>query len=146
MFLRPEEGEVLDYGDGDITLILASGDATDGAFTVVEHRLAAGAEGPPPHYHEQLCDAFYVLEGELTLRIGGRTETAPSGSFACFPPGVVHTFSNPSDQPVRVLNVNAPGGWDRVLRAVVTASSSGPVGSGEVGEIASERDMVVVSE
>lgn len=147
VFLRPGEGELLDYGDGDASLVLAPGDAAGGAFTVVEHRLAPGAEGPPPHYHERMCDAFYVLEGVLTLRVGDRVEEAPAGSFACFPPGVVHTFSNPGGEPVRALNVNAPEGWDRVLRAVHRAApSSGPVGSAEVGEIAGERDMVVVAD
>lgn len=143
MFLRPGEGELLDYQDGDTTLVLASGDATGDALTVVEHRLAPGTKGPPLHYHERLCDAFYVLEGTLTLRVGERTEEAPAGSFACFPPGVVHTFSNPGDEPVRVLNLNAPGGWDRVLRAV--AARRARLTRREVGEIAAERDMVIVA-
>lgn len=145
VLLRPGEGDLLDYKDGDSTMILAPGDATGGAFTIVEHSLSPGAEGPPPHYHEYMCDAFYVLEGTLTLLVGDRAVDAPAGSLACFPPGNIHTFSNPSDDPVRILNVNAPGGWDRVLRAVVaSAATSGPVESSEVGDIASERDMVVV--
>jgi len=144
VFLQPDEGELLDYGDGDASLVLASGDATGGAFTVVEHRIAAGAEGPPLHRHRRLCDAFYVLEGCLTLRIGGDTVTAPAGSFACFPPGVVHGFANHTDGIVRVLNINAPGGWDRVLRALVAGGAAGPLDARKVGAIASERDMEVV--
>jgi quercetin dioxygenase-like cupin family protein len=144
VFLRPGEGELLDYGDGDTSLVLASGDATGGAFTVVEHRLAPGAEGPPLHRHRRLCEAFYVLEGRLTLRIGSDAVTAPEGSFACFPPGVVHGFANATESVVRVLNINAPGGWDNVLRALVAGAASGPLDGPGVGAIASERDMEVV--
>jgi hypothetical protein len=58
---------------------------------------------------------------------------------------VVHTFANKSDQAVRVLNVNSPGGWDEVLRAIVNhAQTSGPVGSAAVGEMSAQRDMIVV--
>jgi quercetin dioxygenase-like cupin family protein len=144
IFHRPGEGEVLDYGDGDVSIVLAAGDATAGAFSVVEHRLRPGAEGPPPHRHERLCDAFYVLEGTLTLRIEDQTVTAAAGAFACFPPGVVHTFHNATQAPVRVLNINAPGGWDHVLRSLVTATGGRGVDRTEVGRIASQRDMIVV--
>ncbi|WP_165422985.1 cupin domain-containing protein [Ktedonosporobacter rubrisoli] len=129
------------------SLVLASGEATGGAFSVVEHRLAPGGAGsPPPHRHKQLCDAFYILEGTLTLRIGDRLVSAGAGAFACFSPGVVHSFANHSNKEVRVLNINAPGGWDRVLRALATASLAETVTSQEVGEISSNFDMEVIAE
>jgi uncharacterized cupin superfamily protein len=142
--IRPGSGEVLDYGDGDLSVILATGEATGEAFSIVEHRLAPGAQGPPLHRHERLCDAFYVLEGSLTLRIEDETLIAEAGSFACFPPGVAHTFLNASSAPVRVLNVNSPGGWDRVLRSLATASSNRRIEPADVGRLAAERDMIVL--
>ena len=59
---------------------------------------------------------FYVLEGTLTLRLGDREIEAGPGSFACVPPGVVHTFRNDSDDPVRMLNFNTPAGWENYTR------------------------------
>jgi quercetin dioxygenase-like cupin family protein len=144
IFHRPGEGEVLDYGDGDFSIVLADGNATREAFSVVEHQLRPGAEGPPLHRHERLCDAFYVLDGSLTLRVEDQTVTAAAGAFACFPPGVAHTFFNATQAPVRVLNINAPGGWERVLRSIVTASGERDIDQAEVGRIASQRDMIVV--
>jgi quercetin dioxygenase-like cupin family protein len=138
------EGEILDYGDGDSSRVLASGKATGGAFSVVEHRLAAGTGGPPLHRHERLCDAFFVLEGKLTLQIEERSVLAREGTFACFPPGIAHTFRNESNQIVRVLNINAPGGWEKVLRALATKGRGEQVSQGEVGRIAAERDMIVL--
>jgi len=142
--LAPGGGEVLDYGHGDVSVVLAAGEATEDAFSVVEHRLAPGAHGPPLHRHERLCDAFYVLEGSLTLRVDDEILVAEAGAFACFPPGVAHTFSNRSEAPVRVLNINAPGGWDRVLRSLVRATAAGGLDRGEIGRIAAERDMIVL--
>jgi len=145
IFLPPGGGERLDYLDGDVSLVLASGEATGGAFSAVEHRLAPGVPGPPKHYHERMCDSFYVLAGTLSLWVEDRWEDAGPGSFACFPPGVVHTFANRSDRLARVLNVNSPGGWDEVLRAIVHhAQQDGPAGSVTVGEVSAQRDMIVV--
>jgi quercetin dioxygenase-like cupin family protein len=140
----PGEGELLDYGDGDSSRVLASGGATGGAFSVVEHRLAPSADGPPLHRHERLCDAFFVLEGTLTLQIEQQRVLAREGTFACFPPGIAHTFLNESDQVVRVLNINAPGGWDEVLRALATKSTGEHLSQEEIGHVAAERDMIVV--
>jgi mannose-6-phosphate isomerase-like protein (cupin superfamily) len=144
IILQPGEGEVLEYGDGDVSVVLASGEGTAQAFSVVEHRLAPSAVGPPLHQHERLVDAFYVLEGTLTLRVGEHTVTAEPGTFACFPPGVPHTFLNGSSSAVRVLNINAPGGWERVLRALVPAAGQRPADQVETGRIAAERDMIVL--
>jgi mannose-6-phosphate isomerase-like protein (cupin superfamily) len=41
---------------------------------------------------------------------------APAGTFVLVPPGVEHTFENRTDQPVRIVNVHAPAGFDRRLR------------------------------
>jgi uncharacterized RmlC-like cupin family protein len=52
------------------------------------------------------------LEGELTVRVGPRTITAPVGSFVVVPRGVVHQPSNPGTQPTRVLLIFSPRGMD----------------------------------
>jgi uncharacterized RmlC-like cupin family protein len=54
-----------------------------------------------------------VLEGELTMRMGRQTVTAPPGSFVVVPRGVVHQPSNPGAQPTRVLLLFSPGGMER---------------------------------
>jgi mannose-6-phosphate isomerase-like protein (cupin superfamily) len=115
-----------------------------GAFTIAEHWLGPRAPGPPLHYHRRLCDSFYVLEGLLTLRSGEGGVQAPPGSFACFPPGAAHAFRNDTGRLVWILNINAPGGWDTVLRALLAASQDGTVGQDDVGCIAAGWDMIVL--
>jgi mannose-6-phosphate isomerase-like protein (cupin superfamily) len=61
----------------------------------------AGFPGPPPHRHRALHDMFSVLDGTLTVRLGDETHELGPGACVCAPPGVVHTFSDPSDRPAR---------------------------------------------
>ena len=77
--------------------------------------MAPGRQGPESHVHQDEDDVFYVLEGELTFKLASGDVAAPAGTFVLVPPGVEHTFSNRTDQPVRVLNIHAPGGFDRRL-------------------------------
>jgi len=44
--LAPGGGELLDYGHGDVSVVLAAGEATEDAFSVVEHRLASRRDRP----------------------------------------------------------------------------------------------------
>jgi hypothetical protein len=43
-----------------------------------------------------------------------------------------------------VLNINAPGGWDQVLRALATKSTGEHLSQEEIGRVAAERDMIIV--
>jgi quercetin dioxygenase-like cupin family protein len=55
-----------------------------------DNTIPAGSPGPRPHIHRDHEEAFYVLEGELTVRVGTRTITAPAGSFVMVPRDVTH--------------------------------------------------------
>jgi quercetin dioxygenase-like cupin family protein len=137
----PGEGERL--GGPTSVTIKATSEDTGGSFYMGEATAEPGFAGPPPHIHEHLHDMFYVLEGTLTMRLGEETRELGAGSFVCVPPGVVHTFSNTSDQPVRVLNFNTPGGWENYMRDLATLLSEGTATPEEIGRIASRYDFQV---
>ena len=67
--------------------------------------------GAELHIHRRHSDLFYVLEGELTVRLGLADDgvVVPAGTLARVPPLVVHGFRNGSDADVRYLNFHAPG-------------------------------------
>lgn len=134
------EGERHAVGDSEL-LIKATGDETAGTFFLSESTIAPGFPGPPPHRHERLVDMFYVLEGVLTVRLGEDTHQLGPGSFVCVPAGVVHTFSNPSDSPVRFLNFNTPAGWENYMRDLAQAARAGPLTPNVIGEVASHYDF-----
>src|SRR5690349_10315740 len=111
----PGEGESHGAGGSEV-LIKATGADTDGSFFLSESTIEPGFPGPPLHHHERLHDMFYVLDGVLTMRLGEDTLQVEPGTFVCVPPGVKHTFSNPSDRPVRMLNFNTPAGFEGYMR------------------------------
>ena len=136
---RPGEGETI--GGTTTVTIKATGDETGGSFYLGETVIEPGFPGPPPHRHRRLHDMFYVLEGTLTLRLGDETLELAPGSFVCVPPGVVHTFSNPGDAPVRLLNFNTPAGWEHYMRDLGAALAAGTPTPQEIGQIASRYDF-----
>jgi mannose-6-phosphate isomerase-like protein (cupin superfamily) len=84
-------------------------------------RFGPGRDGADLHIHYEHTDLFYVLEGELTMRLGptGAERRVPVGSLVRVPPGVVHGFRNGSDQEVRYLNLHAPGvGFVAYMRGI----------------------------
>lgn len=74
-------------------------------------RLAAGQDGADLHVHYEHSDLFYVLAGEVTVRLGleDRQVGVPAGTLARVPPGVVHGFRNAGEVELRYLNFHAPG-------------------------------------
>jgi len=74
-------------------------------------RFGPQREGADLHIHRRHSDLFYVLDGELILRLGvdDKHVHLPAGTLARVPPLVVHGFRNGSDADVRYLNFHAPG-------------------------------------
>jgi quercetin dioxygenase-like cupin family protein len=139
----PGEGERIPTGGGD-AVIKATAETTGGAFSLVEARFPARSSGPPLHAHRHTTDTFYVLEGTLHLTVGEAEIDAPAGSYILVPPGILHTFANTSDSPVRFLNLNAPGGWEHYLRDLAAAVRSGVMpGSTEFAQIVATHDFIV---
>jgi mannose-6-phosphate isomerase-like protein (cupin superfamily) len=139
--IRPGDGEVLTMGPSSIAL-KATGANTRETMFLSESTVAPGFPGPPPHVHDRLHDMFFVLDGTLKMRVGDEELDIGPGTFVCVPPGVVHTFSNPSDQPARFLNFNTPAGWEGYMRDLAAAFGSGaPVTPEEIGKIASRYDF-----
>jgi mannose-6-phosphate isomerase-like protein (cupin superfamily) len=138
---RRGEGEHI--GGPTAVTIKATGGDTNDSFYLGEVVAQPGFAGPPPHTHERLHDMFYVLEGTLTMRLGDDTTEVVEGGFVCVPPGVVHTFSNPSAIPVRFLNFNTPAGWENYMRDLGAALAEGTPTPEEIGRIASRYDFQI---
>jgi len=77
----------------------------------LEWSLGAGETGARPHTHAAHTDVFFVVVGEIELRLGGETVRLPAGSCAAAPAGLAHGFRNPGATDARYINLHAPGGW-----------------------------------
>jgi quercetin dioxygenase-like cupin family protein len=122
----------------------ATAETTGGAFSISEATFPAGMNGPPLHAHKYTTDTFYVLEGTLHLTVGEREIDMSAGSYILVPPGVVHTFANTSDKPVRFLNISSPGGLENYLRDLADAMHSGTTPmTPDLAAIAAKYDFMV---
>jgi mannose-6-phosphate isomerase-like protein (cupin superfamily) len=72
-------------------------------------------QGVPSHVHVDEDDSFLVLDGTLSLVVGhdARSVQATAGTFVLVPAGTPHAIANDGPDVVRLLNVHAPGGFDR---------------------------------
>lgn len=105
------EGEATWFQQNRMTL-KATADSTGGAYGLVEARVPAGAS-PPLHIHRREDEAFWVLDGELTMVCGDQTFSAGPGSFTFLPRDVPHTFVVEGHAPAHLLTLVSPGGAER---------------------------------
>jgi mannose-6-phosphate isomerase-like protein (cupin superfamily) len=101
---------------GDLVTVHVSGEETDGRFCLVEFLQPAG-EWTPLHVHRDSAQAQYVLEGELTVYLPGESFVVGPGGCVNTRMNVPHTECVTSAGPVRVLDVNAPAGFDEFVAA-----------------------------
>jgi quercetin dioxygenase-like cupin family protein len=87
--------------------IKATGADTGGVYALVEFQAPAGDQ-PPPHVHHHTGEAFYVLDGTLSIRRGDDEIVATAGSFVYVQPGQIHTYTVKSAEPARFLVIVDP--------------------------------------
>jgi mannose-6-phosphate isomerase-like protein (cupin superfamily) len=105
--IRPGAGEIIGDAPERRVEILCEHDALHATWS----RFGPRRDGADLHVHRRHTDLFYVLDGELTVRLGpeGRGVAAPAGTLVRVPPLVVHGYRNAGDADVRFLNCHAPG-------------------------------------
>jgi len=116
--------------------VKATGATTGGALGLIEQELPPGFAAPP-HVHHAEDEAFYVLEGELTVTHGDQAVPAPAGTFVFLPRGVPHAF-RVGAAPTRLLQLNTPAGLERFFaEAGEPAMEPGlpPPGAPDVGKM-----------
>jgi quercetin dioxygenase-like cupin family protein len=107
ILVRPGAGEIVGDAPDRRVEILSDVDALHATWS----RFGPRREGADLHVHRAHTDLFYVLDGELTIRLGPEDVpvAVPAGTLVRVPPMVVHGFRNASDADVRYLNLHAPG-------------------------------------
>jgi quercetin dioxygenase-like cupin family protein len=139
-------GEVLTYPRGGHIEVKVAAAETGGAFALLEFNVPPGGTGSPLHYHLETQETFYLLEGELTLTMGERTERVVAGSLAHIPPRVAHRFVNDGPGVARLLIVLAPGSFEAYFRDLAELPT-GPDGRPDetlVREVAAKHRQVYV--
>ncbi|GIH17232.1 cupin domain-containing protein [Rugosimonospora africana] len=91
------------------TWLLADADQTDHAMNAVRTTLGRGVSGPPPHFHTESSELFFMLDGALRVLTENTVVTVTAGDFLLVPPRMTHAWATPADQNADVLIIKAPG-------------------------------------
>jgi len=97
---------------GILWVMLATGEQTGGGYSLMWELCPRGS-GPGPHHHDQ-DEQFFIIDGAITYRAGGRELRAGPGSFVLIPRGTVHSFRVDS-ATATLLNSYTPAGFERTI-------------------------------
>ncbi|NNM46243.1 cupin domain-containing protein [Knoellia koreensis] len=143
--LRPDEGEAL-WFLGNLVTLKVTGAQTRGALTVAEFLNPPGF-APPLHRHVIEDEMFYVLSGTAEFRCAGMSLAAEPGDFVLLPVGLPHTFLVGSDEPLRVLQITNPAGFEGFAAAVGETATRrelpdpGPIDPAALGHAAAQHGI-----
>jgi mannose-6-phosphate isomerase-like protein (cupin superfamily) len=106
--LGPGEGGRRYTARGSVMLFKAVADQDGGDFSLMERTLPPGGRRPPPHRHTNCSEAYFVLDGLVSVVIEGEDLTLGPEGFVLVPRGTAHTFGNGGDEQARLLVLHAP--------------------------------------
>ncbi|WP_371785637.1 cupin domain-containing protein [Streptosporangium subroseum] len=95
--------------DPNTTRLLADADDTGGSMNAVRTTLGRGVDGPPPHYHANSPELFFVLGGSLQVLTGEEVVSVGEGDFLLVPPYMAHAWGTGPETGADVLIIKAPG-------------------------------------
>lgn len=139
--LRPGEGDAF-WFTGNLATVKAGGAQTRGQLTVVEFVNPPGF-APPLHRHLAEDELFYLLSGTAEFHCAGQVWSAGPGDLVLLPVGLPHTFLVGPDEPLRVLQMTTPAGFEDFLGAAGEPAQRrelpepGPVDPAALGHAAS---------
>lgn len=90
-------------GNVDIRTIIHA-DQTGSQLSNVEVAVGPKQMGPSPHMHKHLDELMYVLEGTATVMIGTDIYKVEAGGWNFRPRGIIHSFWNAHDKPLRFID------------------------------------------
>ena len=93
---------------------LLSGNQTAGQFCLLENR-SDGNTRTPIHVHARDDETIYIVEGELTAAIDGRSRRLTAGESIFLPRGIPHQLMNVSGRPCRYILIGTTALFDRFL-------------------------------
>jgi quercetin dioxygenase-like cupin family protein len=94
--------------------VLLDGEKTRGQFTLIEECFGIG-DGSPLHIHRHEDEAFWMLDGAMTVFIGDEQLELSAGGVAFLPRGVPHAF-RVREEGSRAMILATPAGIEDMYR------------------------------
>ncbi len=95
----------LEHNNGMQIRVWVRSSMTNGLYSNVECAVAPKLMGPPPHYHKELDELMYVVEGTASVLVGDEVVEIQAGGWHLRPRLIMHTFWNASDKPLRFYDM-----------------------------------------
>jgi mannose-6-phosphate isomerase-like protein (cupin superfamily) len=93
---------------GSVMMFKALAELDDGDLSLMERTLPPGGRRPPPHRHTNCSEAYFVLDGRVSVIIEGEELVVGPEGFVLVPRGTAHTFGNAGEEEARLLVIHAP--------------------------------------
>jgi mannose-6-phosphate isomerase-like protein (cupin superfamily) len=106
--IGPGEGQKRYTARGSVMFFKALAEQDDGDLSLMERTLPPGGRRPPPHRHTNCSEAYFVLDGLVSVVVEGEELTVGPEGFVLVPRGTAHTFGNAGDDEARLLVIHAP--------------------------------------
>lgn len=103
----PKFKESIHIGGLEINFLL-DGEDTDGSLVQFEFVVPPNIKVPAPHFHVEVDETLYIMEGVLTQTVGTETLELHPGDHCFIKRGIVHGFNNLGTQTARVLCTLSP--------------------------------------
>ena len=132
--LAPDQGEVVQLLALGVRFLI-DGEATGGAFSLVEHPLPPRALGSPLHTHRNEDEYSFVLEGRFGIQLGNEVVEAGPGDLVFKPRGVAHAFWNAGEEPARLLELISPAGFEDYFRELAPLLAAPERDEAAIGEV-----------
>jgi quercetin dioxygenase-like cupin family protein len=126
------EGERMWFLGGGTHTWKALSEETDNSLLVFEDELEQG-KVTPMHFHADVDEALYVIEGEIVLNAEGNEHVVGAGGFVFAPRGYAHAFAVTSAR-ARLLCIQTPGTGQAFYR-----EASKPVTDFETAQVDFDR-------
>jgi quercetin dioxygenase-like cupin family protein len=140
--LGPDQGEVVDLLALGVRFMI-DGEATGGAFSLVEHPLPPRALGAPLHTHHNEDEYSYVLEGRFGIQLGDEVLEAGPGELLFKPRGIAHAFWNAGEEPARLLELISPAGFEQYFRELAPLLAAPERDEAAIGEIVARYQLEI---
>ena len=99
---------------------------TNGERVLIEVTVDAGGFVPAAHVHPGQSERFEVLEGVLSMKVGGRKVELAAGEAAVVEPGVAHRFWNGGEGMVRFRTKVRPAlQFEQLLETMCALAADG---------------------
>ena len=120
------EGQSHVIGPSKVTHKL-DGAATSGRFAMIEYEVAPRFVAPTLwHWHTKEAFAGYVVAGKLSVAFPDRIIDVATGGVIAVPANCPFAWSNPSDEPAKVLFIYGPAGFEDYFRDVSSVLAKNP--------------------